>query len=182
MGRTIEEKFVDQFDALSFEKKTACTIVYVRGAQQTCLHQAGWNNQKCYIKMTAIDNITFFNDYCRVCHNTSVMLTRYTAKIMWYNSFANGVSSLLIYFYVHIFKLSIGVLLPKQAPVFLSHLCNQYKFFYYNNGTPSGFSWRLKIGQIWGIFKTKDLKIQFSRFEDLKKALFCHVLPQIPDA
>ena len=44
-------------------------------------------------------------------------------------------------------------------------------------GAPSGFSRRLKIGQILGFFKTDDLKIQFVRFEDLKTALFCHFLP-----
>ena len=49
-------------------------------------------------------------------------------------------------------------------------------------GAPSGFSWRLKIGHIWGIFKTKDLKIQILTFEDLKTVLFCHILPQICDA
>ena len=38
-------------------------------------------------------------------------------------------------------------------------------------GAPCVFSWRLKIGQIWGIFKTEDLKIQFARFEDLKIAV-----------
>ena len=27
-------------------------------------------------------------------------------------------------------------------------------------GAPRVFSWRLKIGQIWGILKTEDLKIQ----------------------
>ena len=51
-----------------------------------------------------------------------------------------------------------------------------------NNGAPSGFSWRLKIGHIWGIFKTEDLKIQILTFEDLKTVLFCHILPQICDA
>ena len=50
-----------------------------------------------------------------------------------------------------------------------------------NQGAPSGFSRRLKIGQILGIFKSEDLKIQFARFEDLKTALFCHFLPQKSD-
>ena len=44
-----------------------------------------------------------------------------------------------------------------------------------HHGAPSGFSWRLKIGHIWGIFKTEDLKIQILTFEDLKTVLFCHI-------
>ena len=46
---------------------------------------------------------------------------------------------------------------------------------------PSRFSRRLKIGRIWGIFKTVDLKIQSVRFEDQKTALFCLFLPQKSD-
>ena len=40
----------------------------------------------------------------------------------------------------------------------------------------------LKAGQILGIFKTEDFEDLVLRVEDLKKALFCHILPQIPDA
>ena len=49
-------------------------------------------------------------------------------------------------------------------------------------GPPSRFSWRLKFGHIWGIFETKELKIQILKFEDLKTVLFCHIIPQICDA
>ena len=39
-------------------------------------------------------------------------------------------------------------------------------------------SWRLKIGLIWGIFETEDLKIHLFRFDDLKTVLFCHFYPR----
>ena len=44
-------------------------------------------------------------------------------------------------------------------------------------GAPRVFSWRLKIGQIWGFIKTEDLKMQLLRYEYRKTALFCHFFP-----
>ena len=48
---------------------------------------------------------------------------------------------------------------------------------YLETGAPSGFSWRLKIGQIWGFFKTEDLKIQFLRIEDWRQHYFVIFYP-----
>ena len=40
-------------------------------------------------------------------------------------------------------------------------------------GTPCIFSWKLRNRKIWGIFETRDLKMQFWSYEDLKTSFFC---------
>ena len=63
--------------------------------------------------------------------------------------------------------------------IYPSYTCIYLRPLVYIFGAPCVFFWNLKIGQIWGFFKTDDFKIQFLSFEDLKTPLSCDFLSGI---